>query len=447
MNLKIFFTACFAIATCSLFAQENTNPDGKYGNDELECKKNLSLYVTFYQQKNYTDAMIGWRYVYNECPKSSKNIFLHGINMFNYFIENEKDPVKKEAYIDTLMMIYDKRVEITGDEGKVIGRKAIDLYKYRNEKVLEEAFGYLKKSLELSQNSTESIVLFYLVQTAVKMQASGKINCDEVVGYYSQAVDIHDMQIKEAEGDSAKKENLYVGKANIDNLFINCPCASCQAIIPIFSKKFTEDPNNIDLLKNIVKILGKQGCTDDDLFAKAAENLIKVDTTGNLIDPVSYASFLKKKGEYSKAAKFYLKALDQKEDTKERADIYYNLADIYGNDLGQKAQGRTYAYEALKLRPNWGLPYLLIGILYANSSNNCGESNFQKKAVFWVAVDKFAKARSVDPECASEANNLISKYTIHFPIREDAFFEGITEGQSYTVGCWINESTTTRFNQ
>lgn len=123
------------------------------------------------------------------------------------------------------------------------------------------------------------------------------------------------------------------------------------------------------------------------------------------------------------------------------------MASISGLKLNQYSTARNYANKAIALKANWGSPYILIGKLYAGSSNSCGETACTKNAVFWVAVDKFIKAKTVDPDCSQEANTLISTYSAYFPKKEDCFFENIMEGQSYTVGCWINETTKTRFSR
>ncbi|MFW6327855.1 MAG: hypothetical protein ACOC2F_06030, partial [Bacteroidota bacterium] len=68
-----------------------------------------------------------------------------------------------------------------------------------------------------------------------------------------------------------------------------------------------------------------------------------------------------------------------------------------------------------------------------------------KSAVYWAAVDKYIKAQNVDPSMAEEANQRISQYSRYFPDKEDAFFYDYTVGKSYTVGCWINETTSVRF--
>ena len=51
------------------------------------------------------------------------------------------------------------------------------------------------------------------------------------------------------------------------------------------------------------------------------------------------------------------------------------------------------------------LPF--IGDLYALSANSCGDNDLTKKVAYWAAVDKYKKAKAVDPEMTDEMNELI----------------------------------------
>jgi len=91
----IFVMIAVALMAGSSFAQKK----GKYGDteeDSIKCVENLSLYIEFYKQKNYKDAIVGWRWVYNNCPRASKKMYADGARMYKTFAKKEKDPVKKE---------------------------------------------------------------------------------------------------------------------------------------------------------------------------------------------------------------------------------------------------------------------------------------------------------------------------------------------------------------
>jgi hypothetical protein len=56
----------------------------------------------------------------------------------------------------------------------------------------------------------------------------------------------------------------------------------------------------------------------------------------------------------------------------------------------------------------------------------------------------FVKARQVDSSVAAEATRLINTYSRYMPTVEDIHQRLMSEGQSFFVGCWIQESTTVR---
>ena len=137
-------------------------------------------------------------------------------------------------------------------------------------------------------------------------------------------------------------------------------------------------------------------------------------------------------------------AINKSDDPKAKADYNYKLAQVY---LSKKnyPSAKKYALDALKTNPNMGDAYITIGLAYAVSSNDYEGDQFDKRTVFWAAVDKFVKAKQVDPSVAAKANEYIERYSPHFPTKDEAFFRDITAGKSVKVGGWINETTTARF--
>ena len=114
----------FGILFCVLILGEGLKAQSKYGADSVNCVMNLSLYREYYKQQNYDDAIKPWRWVYNNCPSSSGNIFKNGPILIKYLMK--KNPENKQAYIDTLMMIYDKRIQYFGKQGYVLGKKGAE---------------------------------------------------------------------------------------------------------------------------------------------------------------------------------------------------------------------------------------------------------------------------------------------------------------------------------
>ena len=419
-----------------------TQTESKHDKDSIQCLINLSLYREYVKQKNYTAALPGWRKVFTNCPKATKNIYIDGARIYRYLIKNEKDDATKKKLVDTLMMIYDQRIKYFAQEGQNLARKAVDLYQYDNSRY-DEVYDIATKSHEILKDKTPAATMLILFQASLKKFLKNENGKEQLINDFSTASSVMDQQYN-SQQDQKKKDRIKLYQEALENLFAKSGAADCKTLVSIYSPKFEANKGNVDFLKQILKILDKIGCTDDNLYAQAAESLYKLEPSAEAA--YSLAKVFIKNKQYTKAVEYYKEAISHTDSATEiKADYYFELATIVGGKLGQNEAARSYAYKALTIRPNWGDPYLLIGSLYAGSSKNCGKDEFHQRAIYWVAVDKFLKAKAVDPSCAKKANQYIAKYSDYFPNKENAFFNNIKEGDSYTVGCWINETTKARF--
>jgi tetratricopeptide (TPR) repeat protein len=430
-------------------AGEFNNPEiqepGKFGEDSARCVMNLSLYREFYKQwraSNFKSptvySAIGpWRWVFNNCPMASQNTYIDGLNMMDYFMRKATTDEEKVKYVDTLMMIYDQRIKYFGREGYVLGRKGSDLIKYLPEEY-EKAYHIFKKSVELRGNKSESFVLVYYFRTLTKMIDDEKLEKSLIVETYDQLMGIIEFNIAQSASDPQALSSWENVKGNIELTFE--PYATCEDLIPIFTKKFNETPEDIDLLKKITSMLDKKGCTDSDLFFQTSVKLNELEPSPN----ASYmiAKMLLKKDKWDESVPYLEDAL-QMEDNGEKADVFLLLASVYKHNSDFR-RARTYARNTLDLRPDDGNALLLIGDMYAESAAQCGDNDLTRKVAYWAAVDKYIQARNVDSEVANIANKRIEVYSKQFPGKETIFFYDLQEGDPYTVECWINENTTVR---
>ena len=435
----------FLFVAISVFGQDDSaakQTESKYGKDSVQCMMDLSLYREYVKQKNYTEALPGWRKVFANCPRATKNIYIDGAKIYRYLIKQEKDDAAKKKLVDTLMMIYDQRIKYFAQEGSNLARKAVDLYSYDRSRYAE-SYDLATKSHEILQDKTPAAAMLILFQTSLKKFRKKEEEKEQLVNDFSEASAVLDKQYN-TQQNQKKKDRIKKYQTILEDLFAKSGAADCETLVGIYSPKFDANKENVVFLKQVLKILDKIGCTESDLFAQAAEALYKQEPSADAA--YGLAKVFLKKQKYSKSVEYYKEAISHTDSvTDVKADYYFELATIVGGKLGQNEAARSYAYKALAIRPNWGDPYLLIGNLYAGSSKSCGEDEFHQKAVFWAAVDKFLKAKAVDPSCSEKANKFISKYSQYFPDKENAFFNNVKEGDSFSIGCWINETTKARF--
>ncbi len=423
---------------------ETLQQDQRYGEDSVQCVRNWSLYAEYYRQRNYEMAYEPWKYMFNDCPRASINIYIHGANIIKYFYNNETDPDRREAWVDTLMMVYDRRIEMFGEEGRVLGRKAADLYQLRPTAV-QEQYEMSERSIELEGMNAGADVLLINFQSVVRLADAALLEPSAIIEAFDRATDIIEYNL-EHNPEDARFYNP--AKKNIRSMFE--PYATCENLAQIFEPRLDAAPDDVELLERITEMLENAGCTNDDLFFRATLKL-------HQIQPNAESAFLMGRLEnnrenYRAAINFYQQAanLFTEEGVARHQDrifrAYWLMAELSFRQLRELPQARTYARKAHETTPDDGRPLLLIGEMYATSASECGDDEITKKAAYWVAVDKFNEARNVaaDEAVKDRASQLIDHYRLYFPNNEDLFFHGYSEGDSFRVECWINKTTRIR---
>ncbi|MBR4156599.1 MAG: hypothetical protein IKU01_07860 [Bacteroidales bacterium] len=423
---------------------------------QVDCETDYSLYREYikqwegtkYNPNNINPQMItSWRNIFLNCPDFRQNTYLDGVKIMTYgFIRTTKDEALKDKYIDTLVMLYDKRAEYfpmgkNGSQvGNIMGRKGIDLIKWAPNRY-EEAYTALKQAIDMDGNNSNYGFIDSYFSVVITMVKNGKLEESAILDEYGRLMEIVDYNIKASTeaADEKTLNNFNTTKANLDAAVQ--PYANCEDLVRIYQPKFNANPNDVELLTKIAEILEKRKCDDSPLYLAVAVNLHKVNPSPESAYLIG-KKYLSEK-DYGQA-KTYLLQSTKCENTDWAHQSYIYLAQIMNMDKNYE-QGREYAKKAYALDKTDGEPFIIIGQLYAASAKDCGSGSFYSKTAYWAAVDQFEKAKSVDPSKASKANELINAYSHYFPTVEDIFFNGFEEGQEYSLEkCWIKETTKVR---
>lgn len=427
----------FTVSTSATAQSYLENP--KYGPDvetRKECAKNLSLYQTFYKQNNFKDAYKPWQNVISICPAASINSYIRGVRLLKIRYEEVADPSQKKALVDSLMMIYDLRITHFNKKGMVLGQKAEDLFTLAPDRY-EEAFNIAKEAISIEKANSNPSTLFAYVSIAKAMYDNKKLTADQVIELYSQVSDYIDAQITANPSNDKAKQ----AKDGIDAIFAGMGVANCDNIIALFEPRFKATPEDVNLCKKIRSLMSANRCTSHPLYLNASVQIFKSEPNADLALDIARLQYEAKNAR--EAENYYNEAINLESAVEKRANIYYELALLTFTELKNLPKARGIALKAIEENPNMGKAYKLIGDIYA-SERNCGSNDFEKKTVYWAAVDKYIKAKQVDPELTDAMDNLINTYSQYFPSKEDIFFYDLKVGDSYTVGCWINERTTIR---
>ncbi len=422
----------------------NAQPgESQYGNtpEEVdECKKYLSLYREYRDQDQMEAALPFWRGAFQTCPQSAKTLYIDGVKFYGSKLDaigdNTDRVEERNAYIDTLMHIYDKRIEHFNEEGKVLAYKANDLFKY-DETRASEANAMMKRSLELEGMDSDAIVASKYYQTLYAMYKEGDATKSDLLVEYMPVLDILDYNIAKLEDDKAR-DRYEKAKNNLDAFFIKI--AECDDIYRILGERIAQAPNDIELNKKALAVMNKRDCSDNDLYLEVAERVYKDKPTPSAAYSIGIKKLKAK--EYNDAMKYFQEASDLCGDCVD-LDTYLLRAGQTATILGQSGKAIGFASRILSVKPRSGEAYILKGDAVATGANSCANEPLGAGGAYLLAVDFYNKAKSVDPSVAEKANQKISGYQKYFPTKEDVFFRSLEVGQNYKVECF-GETTTIR---
>ncbi|HSV76986.1 MAG TPA: hypothetical protein VLH37_08130 [Bacteroidales bacterium] len=414
----------------------------RFGLDSLECLKNMSMYNENFRQRNFAMAIEPWRWMFFNCPLASENLYIHGVTLVRYMIDRETVPQRREALIDTLMMVYQQRIKYFGREGANLGRQVLEL-KFFRPNATREHYELSERSIVLQGNASIAEVLRVNFFAAKILVESGLLDASKLVDKYDRASEIIAHNITNNHRDAAA---FASAKDQIQTMFD--PFATCENLIRIYTPRIAANPQDPELLRRVTAILDRAGCTDSQLFYTATKNL-------HQLSPTAQSAFLmgrlySNQNNFPRALAFYEQAVALSVSAPANGidlfQTHMQIADILFRQLNRLPQARTAALAAAEIRPQDGRPHLLIGQMYAISAKTCGTDEISIAAGYWAAVDRFIRARTIDtdPQIVETANQLISSISQHFPNNETLFFHGLDGGRQVRAGCWINEVTFAR---
>lgn len=426
---KITLILVGLVVSIASFAQ------GKYGatpEDSVACIE--SLIYKDYLESEPALALSLWKVAYKTCPQSQKSLYINGAKMYEALAKKEKDATAKQTYIDTMLSIFDQRIEMFGQKGMVLGLKGQKMLSNKQDKEL--TFNTLNEAIELTGDKTQSGTLVAIMFSVINLEKAGKKTKAEVVGLFEKTT-----AICAANKDNDKKGRYAKADDKINK--VTSPYLDCTVLIPLADKNFEANKENVDWLRTTMKLLKKNKCYSTDegavIFGKVAEAYFPLEPSAN--GAAGIATLYLGKKDYTKAIEFFQKAVDMSETDDEKAEYTLSIAKAHSYKKSY-ANARTFALKAVSLKSGWGEPYILIGDCYAQSYKTCDDGELGRYGVYWAAVDKYKKAKAMDSSIASAANKKIASISSRYPATKDVFFYGKKTGDSYTVGCWINESTT-----
>ena len=190
-----------------------------------DCNKNSSISHEAVRASNFKDAYLPWKEVLKDCPTLRYYTYTDGIKILTSFLNDIKDrnSADYKKYFDELMEVFDLRIKYTPDfmhlkgtpsVGDVLGNKAINYIAYAPNIDVNQAYAWLKESLEAEKGGSKGPILHYFLDMSLNKLKADPNHKEQFIQDYLTDSEYADAAIA-AEDDAKKKAALQQVKDNL----------------------------------------------------------------------------------------------------------------------------------------------------------------------------------------------------------------------------------------
>lgn len=424
-----------------------------------EARVQHVLYRDAIKAKKYAEAFKYWEPLFQHVTAPVDANVRHlddGIEIYYELAKLEADPAKKKELLDKMNNLYDHKAKCIGESVSDRAYQAYYLYysQYDPMKTIE----MFEKLIASGKEKTPYFALTPIASlTVYYFEKVPKFDKAYMVKLY---YDLKGICEKNAADKNYKDAWAAIDAEfkKIEDKIFDCNYYSEQ-IAPAYKANPNDQVKNLEYLQTLKKRCGEENPLYVEINTayqkfKEEERAAKWAEIFDAATPYEKGQMLDQKDQKDEAYKWYEKAFEDPKNgfpaeltNEDKGKAAYRVAYRYyqSNSYGT---ARSWCRKASEYRPNWGEPYLLVGLMYASSGSSCGPgTGWDSQVVIWPAMDEWQKARSVDPSSADEANKYIGKYQQYLPSYTDGHMRSIKDGDAYKIGCWIGVTTTVRLKK
>ncbi|MEM6718565.1 MAG: hypothetical protein AAF611_04530 [Bacteroidota bacterium] len=427
-----------------------------------DCKTKLSLFAENAKAKNYAEAETQLAELRKDCPTISSALYAYGERIYKDKMKKTDD---KKAVAEELIQLYRDRmanVPAKTKKGDILGKIGTlmvdhkigdaksqydvfdqafkeDLANFKNPKSL---YQYFELYYNMYKGGSSGVMLENLIQKFEELTEKFESESERLAKTKNKLITKKDagqeLTSKEKRTERVADTNvkaIAIFSGNMEALIEKV--STCETLIPLFRKNFDANRSNALWLKRAAGRLDAKGCDEDPLFVELVEAVDALEPSAN--SKRYLAGIYERKGNLVKAEEYLNQSLDMEKDPIRKATLLYKIASK-AKKRGQKSKARKYYLQAVQNNPSLGGAYLKIAQLYASSVNQCGNDEFTKRAGYWKAAEMARKAGQVDPSLKSVASKTVNSYMKSAPSKSDVFSKGYKGGEAIPLNCWIGGS-------
>lgn len=435
-RMKILLSAVLVFAATASIAQDFSDPRyAPWGDTPEQRKQNIltsNLLKEAVDTRDYDAAAVYFRTLAQEAPSASEATFIRGAQVYSNKVQRAQDLNEKKALLDSLMMIYDLRVQYFPSSPNygtayVLDRKAREYLTFNPSdregvrKLYKEA---IEAGLQSGYAALPDVALVYFSNLCDDYKM-GEVYPDAVLDEYARLAPIF-----ESDAPGVKE-----AKTQFDTCFAGSGAADCENLEKMFRPRIEAAPEDMELLKQTVSLMSRSQCSSE-FFLQIAEKYYAMEPSAQTA--MMLAQGFQERGDFAKSTTYLREAIAAEQDAVQKELLLVRLS---MTELAAKnpTAAAVAANEAKALNPNNGMAHFALAQAYAASAASC--SGLEGQAIFWVAYDTMTQATNLlanDADAgnfAQTARDAAANYRRGFPTAEECFFNELMEGARYTITC------------
>ena len=401
---------------------------------DQDIKVHYSLYYEEFKNENFAGALPNLKWIIANAPVYPRNSDVNFERLVEAYVglsAKTEDAAVKRAYLDSALAVFDTAPAVLKEHGAEFNETTWIINKGRfiqtHAAVLEDQIPQVPALYLKAFESLKCELDPYYIRVVI----DNYVRSDEK----EKAVDMTD----QAEACYPDNADMMTYITEVRNVLFRSPAER----MTFLETRLEKNPTDVEVASELFDIYLSQ--SEREKAGALGARLAKMQKSAKVLRMLGQLHL--QDGEAEKALEYYQQALEMPDADAVKRDIYFNMG-IAQQQLGKLAAARQNFRQALELDPKFGQALMAIGDLYVTAVSNCGSFERDDRAVYWLAVDYYERARAADPSVASQAASKISTYRRTFPDQEMLFFKGWKPGQSFRIdyGCysWIGESTTVK---
>lgn len=401
---------------------------------DFECVPKITSYQELFQSKKIAESFALWNEVRKNCANENETVYTDGFKIIQYKIETAVNDTDKLSLVREKMTLYDQyNKNFPSSTVDFEASKAMILYENKID-AKDEIFTLLNNGfLKASSSITNASAIYLYISLCYEKYKEGNkgFTSELMIEKYTLATTmLTQLQVS----NPSKEQEYKTAQGGINALLPDV--VTCNILSSYYEKNYPANQDNQDWLTNGLLILSEK-CSAKLVFHQLVAKLYAKTVSAQSTYFMALSATNQKK--FKEAIYFYNEYATLETNPIKKAAVYYQLGT--GLESGDKSKSKEYLNKALLLDPKMGKAYLFLAQIYSYSTEECSTTDFEKKAIIYLASQTAKKAGELEPKLLPTATKLEADFKSS-TLTHDDIKKAKLNGKSLTIGCWINETIT-----